>query len=49
MPARHGRLREGGGRTMEHPDKDIREDYDTDAGVEAEPDDVDAEPIIPED
>ncbi len=32
---------------MEHPDKDIRDDYDTDAAVEAEPEDAEAE-LIPE-
>ena len=33
---------------MEHPDKDIREDFDPDVGVEAELEDVSAEPDTPE-
>ena len=32
---------------MEHPDKDIREDFDTEAELEAEPEDAEAE-LIPE-
>ncbi len=32
---------------MEHPDKDIREDYDPEAELEAGPEDTEAE-LIPE-
>ena len=30
---------------MEHPDKDIREDYDSDAGLDAEPEETEGELI----